>query len=207
MRVWDVSPGYLNRQSLLGEHREIHGMISIIANHKQGYSHHPETVRWKGHLWALRRRHDWLVSEMELRGYTHLTPTPHRGAPGLWPPDFVDEPRRQFAILKGKYVDKEPGRIPLPRSARELRVQHEHSVLAREGRAGDIGSLVALLRRPPTPRGLKEALARMWEDAFGKRAPTRAPGSLYRELRRRGLEALRDSVALSELGLWLRYSP
>jgi len=23
MRVWDINPGYLNRQSLLGEHREL----------------------------------------------------------------------------------------------------------------------------------------------------------------------------------------
>jgi len=203
VRVWDVSPGYLNRQSLLGEHREIHGMISIISNHKQGYSHHPETVRLKSHLWALRRRHDWLVSEMELRGYNHLTPTPHSGVPGVWPPDFVDAPRRQFAILKRKYADKEPGRIPLPRSARELRSQHEHSVLAREGRAGDIGSLVALLRRPPTARGLKKALARMWEEAFGGPAPARSPRKLYPPLREQGAEALSHSVALSELGLWI----
>jgi len=49
MRVWDINPGYLNRQSLLGEHRELHGIISIIVNKKKGYANHPETVRWVGY--------------------------------------------------------------------------------------------------------------------------------------------------------------
>jgi hypothetical protein len=31
MRVWDADPGYLNRQSLLGEHREIHAILSIVT--------------------------------------------------------------------------------------------------------------------------------------------------------------------------------
>ena len=34
MRIWDVNPGYLNRQSLLGEHRELHAIFSIIKNNK-----------------------------------------------------------------------------------------------------------------------------------------------------------------------------
>lgn len=33
MRVWDLSPGHLNDRSLLGEHRELHGIVSILANH------------------------------------------------------------------------------------------------------------------------------------------------------------------------------
>nr|WP_320015958.1 pyrimidine dimer DNA glycosylase/endonuclease V [uncultured Desulfobacter sp.] len=37
MRIWDLHPGYLNRRSLLGEHRELHGMASIIVNGKKGY--------------------------------------------------------------------------------------------------------------------------------------------------------------------------
>jgi len=31
MRLWDINPGYLNRQSLLGEHRELHGIVSILV--------------------------------------------------------------------------------------------------------------------------------------------------------------------------------
>jgi len=44
MRVWDINPGYLNRQNLLGEHRELHGIVSILVNRKKGYANHPETV-------------------------------------------------------------------------------------------------------------------------------------------------------------------
>jgi hypothetical protein len=46
MRVWDVAAGYLNRGSLLGEHREIHGIAAILSHGMRGYSRHPETLRW-----------------------------------------------------------------------------------------------------------------------------------------------------------------
>jgi hypothetical protein len=66
VRVWDVNPGYLNRQSLLGEHRELHAIVSIIKNNKKGYSRHPETLRWKNFGWALSQRHRLLAAEMNL---------------------------------------------------------------------------------------------------------------------------------------------
>ena len=69
MRIWDIHPGYLNRQSLLGEHRELHAIVSIIGNKKKGYSRHPETVRWVGYGWALGQRHRLLSAEMALRGF------------------------------------------------------------------------------------------------------------------------------------------
>jgi hypothetical protein len=49
MRIWDIDPGYLNRQSLLGEQREPHGIVSLIVNGKKGYSRNPETRRWLNH--------------------------------------------------------------------------------------------------------------------------------------------------------------
>ncbi len=60
MRIWDIDPGYLNRQSLLGEHRELHALVSIVVNGKQGYSQHPETIRWLKYGWALKYRHKQL---------------------------------------------------------------------------------------------------------------------------------------------------
>lgn len=36
MRIWDISPAYLNRQSLLGEHRELHGLYNILSESKKG---------------------------------------------------------------------------------------------------------------------------------------------------------------------------
>jgi len=38
MRIWDINPGQLNDKSLLGEHRELHGIVSILVNNKSGYA-------------------------------------------------------------------------------------------------------------------------------------------------------------------------
>lgn len=44
MRIWGITPGYLNDKSLLDEHRELHGIASILVNNKKGYAKHPETM-------------------------------------------------------------------------------------------------------------------------------------------------------------------
>ena len=103
MRIWDINPGYLNRQSLLGEHRELHGIVSIISNNKKGYSKHPETLRWVGHGWALKQRHKLLVAEMNLRGYTDKSPVLLRTKINTWPESFIDSPASQLSILSNKY--------------------------------------------------------------------------------------------------------
>ena len=66
VRIWDLHPGYLNRQSLLGEHRELHGLVNVLTQNKKGYSRHPETLRWVGFGWALKQRHALLAAEMAL---------------------------------------------------------------------------------------------------------------------------------------------
>jgi hypothetical protein len=134
MRIWDIDPGYLNRQSLLGEHRELHGMFVVLTQNIKGYSAHPETKRWKDHIVALCKRHDLLVEEMRLRGYNHHSPLPVIAGETKWPKTFIDPPHAQFAILKQKYRGREPGRIPLPTSARQLWAQHKYSVLAHDPR-------------------------------------------------------------------------
>jgi hypothetical protein len=35
MRIWDVNPGYLKRQSLLGEHRELHAIFPLLKTTKK----------------------------------------------------------------------------------------------------------------------------------------------------------------------------
>ncbi|MDH5573806.1 MAG: pyrimidine dimer DNA glycosylase/endonuclease V, partial [Gammaproteobacteria bacterium] len=109
-----MNPGYLNRQSLLGEHRELHGIVAIISHNKKGYSRHPETLRWVGYGWALKQRHHLLVAEMNLRGYVDRSPVLLRAKPQCWPDIYIDEPARQLTILKEKYKTLEQGRIPLP---------------------------------------------------------------------------------------------
>ena len=69
-----IDPKMLCKKHLLGEHVELHSIASIILNKKEGYSKHPETKRWRGHVWALRMRHSLIVSEMKLRGYNHKSP-------------------------------------------------------------------------------------------------------------------------------------
>jgi hypothetical protein len=74
MRIWDLPPSRLCRKHLLGEHRELHALYSILLHDKKGYRSHPETLRWVGKLPALELRHDHLVKEMLNRGYRHLSP-------------------------------------------------------------------------------------------------------------------------------------
>lgn len=76
MRVWDVEPKKLCRKHLLGEHREIHALFTILYEDRKGYRHHPETLRWVGKLPALMHRHDLVVAEMTSRGYGHFSPLP-----------------------------------------------------------------------------------------------------------------------------------
>ena len=180
MRIWDINPGYLNRQSLLGEHRELHGIVSIIRNNKKGYSRHPETLRWVDHGWALRQRHRLLAAEMQLRGYTDKSPVTLRSNASVWPLSFIDPPGEQLAILGRKYQFLEQGRIPLPQNAQQLWAQHKYSVMARDISAyQQIGKhvanakgqqssnelaqdLITLLQSPPLPQLIPNTLLHMW---------------------------------------------
>jgi hypothetical protein len=180
VRVWDVSPGYLNRGSLLGEHRELHGLHSILINGKDGYSRHPETRRWVGCLSGLIWRHAQLAAEMWLPGYVDRTPIPQTARRIRWPDAFVTSAAAQFALLGSKYRRRAPGRIALPRSAHELWAHHKYSVMARDQAAyrafgrrvarvrkgADLSplatDLVIVLRTPPPRASLVNALEHMW---------------------------------------------
>ncbi len=93
----------LCQKHLLGEHRELHAIWSILINEKKGYSKHPETLRWKGKLKALYLRHESQVKEMQKRGYKHKTPldkTLATGAPTQR--EFINSVQEQNRILKEK---------------------------------------------------------------------------------------------------------
>jgi hypothetical protein len=88
---------------LLGEHRELHALWSVIVNGKKGYARHPETLRWRGKLKALYSRHDALVREMAVRGYAHQSPLSKRLALGSgFQRVFVATRRAQVDILRKK---------------------------------------------------------------------------------------------------------
>ncbi len=106
MRIWDLPPAVLCRQHLLGEHRELHAIWTVLTRGKKGYSRHPETLRWRGRLLALYKRHDRLVAEMTRRGYHHRTPLDRRLAAGSARQTvFVDSVAAQRARLRAKGCD------------------------------------------------------------------------------------------------------
>jgi hypothetical protein len=106
MRIWDIAPKRLCRNHLLGEHRELHAIWSILTKNKKGYSRHPETLRWKGKLAALYSRHNMLIDEMEKRGYSHNSKLNYRLASGIKKQFvFIDSPKRQKVILRNKNCD------------------------------------------------------------------------------------------------------
>lgn len=204
MRVWDIHPGFLNRQSLLGEHREIHAIHTVISQGKKGYSRHPETLRWQDHLGALWLRHQQVVAEMRVRGFNHFSPLPAPLAEIIWPSVFIDAPGRQFELLAGKYATKEPGRIPLPANAGELLRSHALSLISREcvvtkAKPANFNTLAAalvqLLRQPPTDTGRDEVLAMLG-------VTRRDDADLLLAFVRQEAERRSQATVLSDLLLW-----
>ncbi len=103
MKIWDVSPMYLCRQHLLGEHRELHATWTVLTQGKKRYSNHPEVKRWVGKLKALYTRHDALVEEMTYRDYNHKTPLDSYLATGENIQNkFINSLEEQILILIGK---------------------------------------------------------------------------------------------------------
>lgn len=103
MRIWDIDPGDLCRNHLLGEHRELHGLWNILTQDLTGYRRHPETLRWEGKLAALFARHASLVAEMKRRGFDHRSDLDPELATGLDVQEkLVDPVDRQVEILRAK---------------------------------------------------------------------------------------------------------
>ncbi|MDX2495990.1 MAG: pyrimidine dimer DNA glycosylase/endonuclease V [Desulfuromusa sp.] len=231
MRIWDINPGYLNRQSLLGEHRELHGIVSIIKNNKKGYSKHPETIRWIGYGWAINQRHRLLSAEMSFRGYQDKSPVNLRSNKDQWPEIYIDSPHIQMKLLKQKYIGKEKGRIPIPKTAQQLWEHHKYSVLARgtseykkleklissysDGKNfSDLHKrLTTILRKRPSTKGINTSLQHMWECASSSYTGNQdnilswSQGRLLTEIQRLSRSNfdthLRSCTALSELGTWM----
>jgi len=61
----------------LGEHNELHTIVSVILRGGGGWWNHPQTNRFKGHLGLLVDRHQQQVEEMKRRGYNHRSPLPN----------------------------------------------------------------------------------------------------------------------------------
>jgi hypothetical protein len=106
MRVWDVPSQELCRAHLLGEHRELHAIWTILTQDKTGYRNHPETKRWAGKQAALFNRHEELTGEMTRRGYRHRSDLDATLAVGNYAQtEFVDPVERQRLLLAAKPCD------------------------------------------------------------------------------------------------------
>ncbi len=106
MRIWDILPKKLCRNHLLGEHRELHAIWSVLTKDKKGYSKHPETLRWKDKLAALYLRHKMLIEEMHNRGYRHSSKLNQKLARGVKKQSvFINSCKQQVKILRNKNCD------------------------------------------------------------------------------------------------------
>lgn len=225
MRIWDIDAGFLNDKSLLGEHRELHGILSIIENNKKGYSRHPETLRWSNHICALAVRHQLLVAEMQLRGFNHKSPVDIRMDDIHWPETYINTPGEQYRLLTGKYIAKHPGRIPLPKNIQELWAFHKYSIMARDPELyRQIGSkiskkqllfeelcdiLIMQLRTPPSKGRLQNAIDHMWGYVSNNSNPIEEESNSGTRLKRIQILAFKNkadylirSTALGELMFW-----
>jgi hypothetical protein len=200
-------------------------------NGKSGYSRHPETLRWTAAVSGLAVRHQQLVAEMRLRGYTDRTPLTFNTSRARWPQSFVTAPEGQVTLLRKKYVGREKGRIPLPRNAQELWAQHKYSVMARSPRtyqalgravarmrhkteyATLLNELTTILRDVPNQARLLNAVEHMWgyvrddadaEDIRNARISTaHLLGCTQRLAVRHRQRYLLSSTALSELAVFV----
>ena len=103
MRIWDIPTEKLCDPHLLGEHRELHAIWSILINDKKGYSKHPETLRWKGKLKALYLRHEQQVQEMKKRSFNHKSPLDSKYAIGNnIQKELIDSLEKQIELLRKK---------------------------------------------------------------------------------------------------------
>ncbi len=103
MRIWDIEPKYLCKNHLSGEHKELHAIWNILTKNKKGYSKHPETLRWKGKLKALYRRHEKLITEFQKRGYKHNSLLDSKLIKGSLKQNiFVNTLKEQKEILRKK---------------------------------------------------------------------------------------------------------
>ena len=69
--MWSVDPRLMCREHLLGEHRELHGIVGLLLNGRsiEGYRRLIEVHN-------IRSRHEEIVEEMRRRNYRHKSPLP-----------------------------------------------------------------------------------------------------------------------------------
>lgn len=225
MRVWDVSPGYLNDQELQAQ---FDWVSNLLTHRGAAPSADDESARrWSHCLNALRCVQAWLQAELRLRNLADGGNSPQLAPLNLvWPK--LNAPAAMFSQLQAD-ASRAAGRIPLPVTTQSLWTQHKYSVAARSmpayreisvkvaaSRGRDnfdwlAGEVFNQLRLRPEQQGLQDALLQMWgyvaaAGAVSSRMFDDLP-ALFAEIQRRALDQninyLVHSTALSELSVWL----
>jgi hypothetical protein len=104
VRVWDLHPELLCRKHLLGQHLEVHSMLSVIdAGPGTGWWSHPETQRFVEEPDWLRLVHEVTRMEMDLRWERHAQ-WQHKTPVLIKDPDFVDLADDAFSLDGWSYL-------------------------------------------------------------------------------------------------------
>lgn len=100
MRMWGVSPKFMCREHLMGEHLEIHMFLGTI---RKKISIHGYVKNNLVEPRSLILRHEELVREIKRRGYTHKSPVEDPDLSYL-PEDIanakLDKPRAAIELFR-----------------------------------------------------------------------------------------------------------
>lgn len=103
MRIWDLPVEVLCNKHLIAEHFELHVLWNVVTTGLGGWSHHPETRRWRDRLPALYQRHEAQVVEMTRRGFRHKSPLDLTGVEGeTVQNEYLQPPAVQVELLRAR---------------------------------------------------------------------------------------------------------
>lgn len=131
MKIWDCFPAYLNKNQLVAEHRELHGIMQMV---ERGYpvrsDMDPHIANWLQAPQAIAWRHSLVAEEMRLHEIAHKSPIDSFRTPVEWPP-FSKEITlsMQFDQVNALAHD---ARLVIPNETETLIQQSAFSVMARD---------------------------------------------------------------------------
>lgn len=116
MRLWSLSPSYLDVKGLVAVWRE--GLLAktVLLGQTKGYTHHPQLMRFQKHpqpLQAIEYYLEQVLLEAKKRGY-HFDESKIQS--GYSPPKITvtnEQIEYEFQHLKQKIAVRSPERLPL----------------------------------------------------------------------------------------------
>lgn len=123
MRLWTLSPSYLDAKGLVAAWREGLLALAVLSGKTRGYRGHPQLIRFRttaSPIPSLRRYLTALADEAESRGYRFDRARLEANGPAGGLPQRDTEPipvtagqiRYEAALLIRKLAEREPARVP-----------------------------------------------------------------------------------------------